>query len=71
MPVSRMKKIRFVNEFGTFALMKAVEAAFIRNGPDWLTDVQLDEIVSQQVRYRRRQQRWNRQNREFARRAAS
>lgn len=71
MPVSRTKKIRFINEFGTFALMKAVEAAFIRNGPDWLTDEQLDEIVTQQVKDRRRQQRWNRQNREHARRLPS
>lgn len=72
MPVSRDKKIRFVNEFGPFALMKAVEAAFRRSGPDWLTDEQLDEIVSQQVADWRSTRRRNRQSREqHARRIAS
>lgn len=64
MPVSRDKKIRFVNEFGTHALMKAVAAAFERNGPDWLTDEQLAEITSEQVRQWRRTRRMERQNRQ-------
>ena len=69
--VSRTRKIRFINEFGTFALMKAVAAAFERNGPDWLTDEQLDEIVRQQVKDWRATARMNRRNRELVRRAAS
>lgn len=65
MPVTtRTKRIRFINEFGTFALMKAVAAAFERNGPDWLTDEQLEEIVSEQVRQWRSQARRNRMNRQ-------
>jgi len=72
MPVkhaSRTKRIRFINEAGPFAMRKAVEAAITRNGPDWLTDEQLAEIVSEQVLQYRRQARNNRKNREFYARA--
>lgn len=72
MQVSRSKKIRFVNEFGPYALMKAVEAAFLRHGPDWLTDEQLDEITKQQISDWREQRRRHRQScKAHARRAMS
>lgn len=68
MPVkhaSRTKRVRFINEAGPFAMRKAVEAMIARHGPDFLTDEQLAEIVSEQVLQYRRQARNNRRNREF------
>jgi hypothetical protein len=62
---TRERKLAFMREIDTFALRNAVEAAFVRNGPDWLTNEQLDEIVSHQVRRQRWTQRHNRENRKL------
>lgn len=49
MTATRERKLRFMRDFGPFALRDAVVAAFDREGADFLTDEQLDGIVAQQV----------------------
>lgn len=72
MPVSRTKKIRFVNEAGPYAMLKAVEAMFFAHGPDWLTDEQLDQITAYHLEQWWSQRRRHRENRaKEARRMAS
>lgn len=48
---SREKRIKFIKSFGRNALEKAIEAAVYRIGAEhFLTDEQLDEIVSEKAR---------------------
>ena len=65
---ARERKIRFMADFGGSALRAAVAAAFDRNGPAWLTDDQLNEIVSQAVSDWRFTQRLHRENRAITKR---
>ena len=67
---TRERKIRFIQGFGAYALHRAVEQAFRQNGPDWLTDEQLDEIVHAQVADYRATQHRNMRNRAIARKAS-
>lgn len=60
---TRERKERFMRDFGSSALRDAVINAFDRDGADWLTDEQLDEIVNEAVRKWRFAQRLNRENR--------
>lgn len=50
-PASREKKLKFIRSFGRKALEESIMAAVYRNGAEYfLTDEQLDEITSEQVR---------------------
>lgn len=59
---TRERKIAFMHEFGRNALINAVKEAFYRNGPDWLTDEQLDEIVRERIAAWRAAKRIDREN---------
>lgn len=66
---TRDKKIAFIKSFGYRALETAISEAVYRLGAEnFLTDDQLDEITTEQVRDARRSQKINRENRK--RRAA-
>lgn len=66
---TRERKIEFMESFGgRYTLTEAVTESFRRNGPDWLTDEQLDEIVRARIADWRFTERLNRENR--GRRAA-
>lgn len=61
---TRERKIKFFEGFGGNALEKAIMAAVYRHGAEhFLTDEQLDEITSEQVRDWRATQKRNRENR--------
>lgn len=68
---TRERKIQFMRDFSSSALLEAAVKAFRHHGPDWLTDEQLDEIVSQQVSEWRDTQRMNLRNRQIARKRAA
>lgn len=66
---TREKKIAFIKSFGFRALETAISEAVCRFGAEnFLTDEQLDEITTEQVRDARRSAKINRENRK--RRAA-
>lgn len=61
---TRDKKIAFIKSFGYRALETAISEAVYRLGAEnFLTDDQLDEITTEQVRDARRSQKINRENR--------
>lgn len=61
---TREKKLAFIKSFGRYALITAITEAAYRNGLDYfLTDEQLDEITTEQVRDARRSAKINRENR--------
>lgn len=60
---SRQRQIAFVANGGYGSMARAVADAFERNGPDWLTDDQLAEIVSHEVSTARRRQHLGMRNR--------
>lgn len=66
---TRERKIAFIKSFGRGSLEAAIMSAVSRIGAEnFLTDDQLDEITSEQVRGARFAQKLNRENRK--RRAA-
>jgi len=60
---SRQRQIAFVANGGYGSMARAVAEAFERNGPDWLTNEQLAEIVSHEVSTARRRQHLSMRNR--------
>jgi len=66
MAASRKRQAEFMRSFGDSALVDAVAAMIRRQGPDWLTDEQLSEVVSKQVADARRGARTTRRNRRIA-----
>ena len=60
---TRERKLKFIDEFGKLTMLTLLEHAFIRRGPDWLTDEQIDDLVRYQIMDYRAAQRRNRQNR--------
>jgi hypothetical protein len=71
MNTTRERKIKFINSFGHNAMRTAVTEAYCRNGVDWLTDEQLDEIVRDQISNWKFTKRLNRRNREINRRSSA
>lgn len=60
---SRQRQIAFVTNGGYGSMARAVADAFERNGPDWLTNEQLAEIVSHEVSTARHRQHLSMRNR--------
>jgi hypothetical protein len=71
MNATRERKLKFMADYGLVALRQAVMEMFAQHGSDWLTNEQIDDITSYQIRVCRQAQRMNRSNREItnARRA--
>lgn len=61
---TRNRRLRLINSFGTFALDRAVKAAFARRGARWLTDEQLDDIARDLMGDYIKSRRHNRRERE-------
>lgn len=59
---TRERKLRFLRDGGEYVLRDAVMSAFIRHGPDWLTDEQLADMVRENVRDWRSRARRNREH---------
>ncbi|WEK50354.1 MAG: hypothetical protein P0Y66_22375 [Candidatus Kaistia colombiensis] len=66
MAASRKRQVEFMRSFGDGALMDAVAAMIRRHGPNWLTDEQIAEVVSQQVSDARWTARNTRRNRRLS-----
>jgi hypothetical protein len=62
--VTRARKLKFIRDRGR--LLDAIASAFLRNGPDWLTEDQLNEIVFDEIERQRSAQKRNRKNRRVA-----
>jgi len=63
-PSTRERKIEFIKSFGYRALETAISEAVYRFGAEnFLTDDQLDEITTEQVRQARFSAKLNRENR--------
>lgn len=60
---TRERKLQFMRDGGSIRLRSAVMAAFDREGPDFLTDEQLDRIVQREVEDWRDTQHMNMRNR--------
>jgi hypothetical protein len=63
---TRERKLKFMADYGLVALRQAVMEMLAQHGSDWLTDEQIDDITSYQIRVCRQVQRMNRQNRKMA-----
>ena len=61
---TRERKLQFILDRGS--LLQAIEQAYFRKGRDFLTEDQLNEIVSHEIESQRSAQRRNRQNRRRA-----
>lgn len=67
-PTDRERKLRFIRSFGRHALETAISEAVCRAGADnFLTDEQLDDIVSEQVKDARAENHRRLRNRRAAR----
>lgn len=64
---SRKRQERFMAEFGYRAVNKMAMQILDRRGADWLTDEQMDDVVSVAIAQWRATQRFNRCNRALAR----
>lgn len=67
MTTSRERKIKWIGEFGRSSLRDAVSAILSKEGPDFLTDEQIDLITEKMVYDAREQTRRKIRNRNFYR----
>jgi hypothetical protein len=69
MSTTRQRKLKFLKDMrGFYGLQDAVQDAIREHGQHWLTDEQLQDLVSMEARRTRSNQHFNMRNR--ARRAA-
>lgn len=69
MTTTRIRKVKFLRDMrGMYGLQDAVQAAIREHGQHWLTDEQLQDLVSMEARRARSNQHFNMRNR--ARRVA-
>lgn len=60
----RARKIKFIRDMrGRYGLEHAVDAAIREHGPSWLTDEQLEDLASTEVRRVRNYQHFQMSNR--------